>query len=224
LSTGDELVDVHTSPGPGQIVNSNAYALAVQVREAGGIPIQVGIAPDDRARLVEMMRTGLETDALVTSGGVSVGEFDFVKDAFAEAGVEMGFWRVAMKPGKPLAFGVGAAGTPVLGLPGNPVSSLVSFELFGRPALLAMQGALRVERARVEVVLDSRYDKRPGRAHFLRSKLTRVGDELHAAPHPKQGSGMLTSMLDVDALVEVARDSGTVEAGTRLPAWLLRPV
>jgi len=224
LSTGDELVDVHTNPAPGQIVNSNAYALAVQVREAGGIPIHVGIAPDDRPRLVEMMRTGLETDALVTSGGVSVGEFDFVKEAFAEAGVEMDFWRVAMKPGKPLAFGVAAEGTPVFGLPGNPVSSVVSFELFGRPALLAMQGAGCVERARVEVVLGSTYEKRPGRAHFLRARLTREGDALRADPHPKQGSGMLSSLIGVNALVEVARDSGTVEAGTRLPAWLLQPV
>jgi len=224
LSTGDELVDVHTSPGPGQIVNSNAYALAVQVREAGGIPITLGIAPDDRSRLVEMVRTGLEADALVTSGGVSVGEFDFVKEAFSEAGVEMDFWRVAVKPGKPLAFGVTAAGAPVFGLPGNPVSSLVSFELFGRPALLSMQGASRVERARVDVVLGTRYEKNPGRAHFLRAKLTRVGDQLSADPHPKQGSGMLSSMLDVDALVEVHRDAGTVEAGTRLPAWLLRPI
>jgi molybdopterin molybdotransferase len=224
LSTGDELVDVHVTPGPGQIVNSNAYALAVQVREAGGIPIHVGIAPDNRERLVEMMRSGLEADALFTSGGVSVGEFDYVKEAFAEAGVEMDFWRVAMKPGKPLAFGVSSSGTPVFGLPGNPVSSVVSFELFGRSALLAMQGARRVERPRVEVILGSRYEKNPGRAHFVRARLTRDGDALRAEPHPKQGSGMLSSMLEVDALVEVARDSGTVEPGTRLPAWLLRPV
>lgn len=224
LSTGDELVSVDLVPGPGQIVSSNAHALAAQVREAGGLPVHAGIAPDEPRALVRMIRAGLDADVLLTSGGVSVGDFDFVKAAFAEAGVTMDFWKVAMKPGKPLAFGVTEQGTPVFGLPGNPVSSMMVFELLVRPALLTMQGAAVVDRPRVDVVLDAAYGKRPGRAHYPRAALRRDGDVLHAHLHARQGSGMLRSMVGVDALVEIDRDLGDVAAGTRLPALLLRAV
>src|SRR5690606_37547957 len=132
------------------------------VREAGGVPVNAGIAPDDPAALVDRLRAALAADILLTSGGVSVGDFDFVKHAFTEVGVTMDFWKVAMKPGKPLAFGLSPAGTPVFGLPGNPVSSMLGFELFVRPALLAMQGARDLERPRAEVVVTSAYEKSPG--------------------------------------------------------------
>ena len=224
VSTGDELVSVDMVPGPGQIVSSNAHALAAQVREAGGLPVHAGIAPDDPATLVRMIRAGLDADVLLTSGGVSVGDFDHVKAAFAEAGVTMDFWKVAMKPGKPLAFGMTDRGTPVFGLPGNPVSSMMVFELLVRPALLTMQGAAEVDRPRVEIVLAGAYRKRPGRAHYPRAAVRRDGDVLHAHLHAKQGSGMLSSMVGVDALVEIDRDLGDVAAGSRLPALLLRAV
>lgn len=224
LSTGDELVSVGLEPRPGQIINSNAHALAAQVREAGGVPVHAGIGPDEPRRLTAMIRTGLDADVLVTSGGVSVGDFDHVRDAYAQAGVSVDFWKVAMKPGKPLAFGVAPGGTPVFGLPGNPVSSMMVFELFVRPALLAMQGASALDRPRVEVVLAAPYRKQPGRTHYPRARLRRDGDTLVAELHGKQGSGMLSSMLAVDALVEIDRDLGDVDAGTRLPALLVRAV
>jgi molybdopterin molybdotransferase len=224
LSTGDELVPVTVEPGPGQIVNSSAYALAVQVREAGGEPVDLGIAVDDREATVAKLREGLTADVLVTAGGVSVGDYDFVKEAFAEVGVDVDFWRVAMKPGKPLVFGHSQVGNPVFGLPGNPVSSMVGFELFVRPVIRAMQGARVVERPRVDVVLQVGYDKRPGRAHYVRATVRRNGDVLEATPHCKQGSGTLSSMVGVDALVIVDRESGDVAAGSRHPALLLRQV
>ena len=147
LSTGDELIDVTEDPPPGRIINSNAYALAAAVRDAGGIPFIAGIVGDREPEVVDALAAVLrDTDVLLTSGGVSVGKYDFVKPALAANGVETDFWKVAVKPGKPLVFGVAPGGALVFGLPGNPVSSLVSFELFVRPALLAMGGGSR-ERA-----------------------------------------------------------------------------
>jgi molybdopterin molybdotransferase len=222
LSTGDELVSVDVPPRPGQIVNSNMYALAAQVRDAGAVPVNAGIALDRPDDLLPRIREALAADVLITSGGVSVGDFDFVKDALAAAGVSVGFWKVAMKPGKPLAFGATAAGGLVFGLPGNPVSSMVGFELFVRPALLAMQGARELHRPRVPVTITSGYGKQPGRAHFLRATLRRQGDVLLADLHPRQGSAMLSSMVGTHALVMVPAESGDVAAGTRLEALLLR--
>ncbi len=147
LATGDELVSVTTTPGLGQVVDSSAYALAAQIREAGGLPEYLGIARDDRAEVTALVARALACDALVTTGGVSAGDRDFVRGALTDAGVALEFWKVAMKPGKPLAFGLGDGGrVPVFALPGNPVSSMVAFELFARPALRAMLGA--TDRAR----------------------------------------------------------------------------
>jgi molybdopterin molybdotransferase len=225
LSTGDELVDVGVEPGPGQIVNSNAYALAAQIREAGGEPLHRGVAPDRREAIVTAVREALEAaDALVTCGGVSVGDYDFVKEAMDEVGVALDFWKVAMKPGKPLAFGVTGDGKPVFGLPGNPVSAMVVFELFARPSLLAMQGARHPERPVTPVVLERGYRKEPGRAHYVRAVLRRDGDRLLATPHPKQGSGMLSSMVGIDALVEIAAEAGDLAPGTTAPALLLAAI
>jgi molybdopterin molybdotransferase len=224
FSTGDELVDVSVEPAPGQIVNSNAYALAAQVREAGGVVVSSVIAPDDRDTLVSMLRESLEgADLLCSSGGVSVGDFDFVKEAFETVGVSMEFWKVAMKPGKPLAYGRTAAGTPVFGLPGNPVSSMVSFELFARPALRSMQGASVVARPTTAVTIQHDYAKKPGRAHFVRATVTRTPEGLVATTKAKQGSGMLTSMVGVDVLIEVPVDRGDISAGETLSAIVLRP-
>ena len=139
VSTGDELTPLGEPLEPGKIRDSNRYGLYAQVEEAGGIPIDMGIAPDDAAETERIFRAALaKADALITSGGVSVGEHDVVKTVLAKLG-EINFWRVAMKPGKPQAYGI-ADGKPIFGLPGNPVSSLVVFELFVRPALLKMAG------------------------------------------------------------------------------------
>jgi molybdopterin molybdotransferase len=220
LATGDELVSVDTAPGPGQVVDSSAYALAAQIRDAGAEPVYLGVARDDRAALVATLRQALGHDALVTTGGVSAGDKDHVRDALAEAGVVPDFWKVAMKPGKPLAFGTAGA-VPVFGLPGNPVSSMVAFELFVRPALLALAGAAVVTRPRAPVVLPGGYRKPPGRAHYLRARLHRDGERLIADLHARQGSGMLSSMIGAAALVEIDRDLGDIPPGGTAPALLL---
>jgi molybdopterin molybdotransferase len=220
LATGDELVAVDQELGPGQVVDSSAYALAAQIRDAGAEPVYLGVARDDRAALVATLRAALGHDALVTTGGVSAGDKDHVRDALAEAGVVPDFWKVAMKPGKPLAFGTAGA-VPVFGLPGNPVSSMVAFELFVRPALLALAGAAVVTRPRAPVVLPDGYRKPPGRAHYLRARLHRDGERLIADLHARQGSGMLSSMVGAAALVEIDAALGDIPAGGTAPALLL---
>ena len=221
LSTGEELIEVTAAPPPDKIINSNAYALAVQVAEAGAVPDRRPIASDDLDETTGAIAAALaDNDVLVTSGGVSVGDYDVVKQALSAAGVDIDFWKVAMKPGKPLAFGR-AGDKLVFGLPGNPVSSMVSFELFVRPALLALQGASDLGRPRARVVLSAPYRKSPGRAHFIRATLRR-GEKLEAIPLSKQGSGMLTSMIGADALVIAPAESGEIAAGTELEALVLR--
>lgn len=224
ISTGDELVDVGVEPGPGQIVNSNAYALAAQIHEFGGVPVDLGIAADDLDASIAVLKRSLDADMVVTCGGVSVGDFDFVKQAFEAVDIDVDFWKVAIKPGKPLVFGLTPSGAPVLGLPGNPVSAMVTFEVFGRPLVRALMGADNRERPRVPVELGRGVRKKPGRAHYLRARLRRDGGRLIAEPHSKQGSGMLSSMLDVDALVIIPADAGDQPEGTSVEAVLLRPV
>lgn len=223
LATGDELVDATVVPGPGQVVDSSRYALMHAVRELGGEPTYLGIVPDDRAASAAAIAAALSYDVVLTTGGVSVGDRDFVKAALDDAGVALEMWKVAMKPGKPLAFGRRGQ-TLVFGLPGNPVSSMVSFELFVRPALLALLGAASSARARARVVLAGGYRKPAGRAHYLRARVERRGAELWATPHPKQGSAMLTSMVGINALVEIAAEATSVADGGEATALLLEPV
>jgi len=227
IATGDELVDVSTPPGPGQLVDSSAHALVALIAEAGGIAHRIGIARDDLGELAGLISAALDHDVVITTGGVSVGDRDHVRAALAAAGVEFELYKVAMKPGKPFAFGVrpGAAGTtPVFGLPGNPVSTVVAFELFLRPALLAMQGATKLERPRAPVQLAGGYRKQAGRTHYLRATVVRDGDRLIAHPHPRQGSAMLSSLVGCNALVELAADATEIPPGSSVPALLLEAV
>jgi molybdopterin molybdotransferase len=225
LSTGDELVDVTAEPPPSKIINSNAYALAAQIASCGGEPQRLAAVEDDRERVTRAVVAALaDADVLITSGGVSVGDYDFVKEAFGAADIDIEFWKVAVRPGKPLAFGIAPGGQPVFGLPGNPVSSMVSFELFVRPALLAMQGASAVDRPRATVTLSGGYRKSAGRAHYLRAAVRRDGAALIATPMARQGSGMLTSMVGVDALVAIPAETTEVDDGALLEALLLRAV
>lgn len=233
LATGDELVDVAVEPKPGQLVDSSRYALCEAVRALGGEATYLGIVPDDQAASERAIAAAMGYDVVLTTGGVSVGDRDFVKAAFEGAGVTLEMWKVAMKPGKPLAFGLGPEReggergerrTLVFGLPGNPVSSTVSFELFVRPALLALQGAAKTARARVPVVLATAYRKQAGRAHYLRAVVERDGARLIATPHPKQGSAMLTSLVGINALVEIAAEATQVPEGGEVTALLLDAV
>ncbi len=225
LATGDELVDAAVTPGAGQVVDSSRYALCHAVRMLGGEPTYLGIVPDDREASERAITAALGYDVVLTTGGVSVGDRDFVKAAFEGAGVVLELWKVAMKPGKPLAFGR-RGDTLVFGLPGNPVSSTVSFELFVRPALLALQGvaAASIARARAPVTLRDGYRKPAGRAHYLRARVERIGAQLFATPHPKQGSAMLTSLVGINALVEISAEATSVAAGGETMALLLEPV
>ena len=223
IATGDELVDASQPLGPGQSVDSSAHALAAQVAAAGGTSTYIGIAKDDPMTVAAMIASAFDHDVVITTGGVSVGDRDHVRAALAAAGVELELWKVAMKPGKPFSFGVNGA-VPVFGLPGNPVSTFVAFELFVRPALLALQGAAVTARPRAPVTVVRGYRKQAGRTHFIRAKIVRNGEHLVAHPHPKQGSAILTSLVGCNALLELAAGTTEFLPNAIVPAILLEAV
>src|SRR5689334_3427014 len=226
IATGDELVDIATAPGPGQLVDSSMHGLARLVHEAGGTADYLGIARDNLASLADRLAASAGYDAVITTGGVSVGDRDYVRPALAAAGIELELYKVAMKPGKPFAFGMraGPSPAPVFGLPGNPVSTVVAFELFLRPALLAMQRAAVVERPVATVRVAGGYTKPAGRAHYLRARAERRGEQLIATPHPKQGSAIMSSLVGSNALVVIAAELTAVAAGALAPAILMEAV
>jgi molybdopterin molybdotransferase len=220
LSTGDELVDLDAVPGPGQIPNSNSYALAGLVQEAGAIPIVLGIARDAPLEIEQRVRWGKTADVLVSSAGVSVGDRDFVREVLTGLGAELDFWKVSMRPGKPLTFGR-LDGRPFFGLPGNPVSSMVTFELFVRPALRRMGGHAVLHRRRVRVRALRAIDNPGPRRAYVRVRLVPDGDRLGAAPTGEQGSAILRSMLLADGLAVVGPDA-RVAPGQELEVILIR--
>jgi molybdopterin molybdotransferase len=222
LSTGDELVDLATPPGPGQIPNSNTYTLAAQVREAGGIPVNLGIARDSREDLEAHFRAGLGADMLVSTAGVSVGDRDFVREVMEKLGAELDFWKVNMRPGKPLTIGR-IAGRPFFGLPGNPVSSMVTFELFVRPALRALAGLGGTGRLRAAARLAEAQEKPRELEVYLRARLRVTRGELVAVPLRSQSSGDLTSAAGVDALAVLPAGRSRLARGARVEAIVLRP-
>ena len=210
VSTGDELTPLGKSLEPGKIRDSNRYGLYAQVEEAGGIPIDMGIAPDDEAETERIFRAALaKADALITSGGVSVGEHDVVKSVLARLG-KINFWRVAMKPGKPQAYGI-SDGKPIFGLPGNPVSSLVVFELFVRPALLKMAGHTELLRPTFKATLAEPVTNRDGRVNYMRAILKASNGHYTAETTGPQGSGILHSLVLANGLI-------TIPAGVTLGA------
>jgi molybdopterin molybdotransferase len=222
LSSGDELVDVDQFEqvvAGHRIVSSNGYTVEAAVQAAGGVAIPLGIVEDDpdaiRARIQHV-----ECDLLLTTGGVSVGAFDHTRDVLQQLGARMSFWRVRIRPGAPIGFGT-LGSRPWLGLPGNPVSALVTFELFARPALLRMQGLASVFRRPVAVVLDEAVTINAPLTHLLRAVVTPGTDGLHARLTGPQGSGLLSSMVRANALLVVGADRSSVLAGERLPALLL---
>jgi molybdopterin molybdotransferase len=220
LCTGDELVDVDEELVDPKIVSSNSYTLAAQVRDCGAIPIQLGIARDRKEDIEAKLRQGLRADVLISSAGVSVGDYDFVKEVLLDLGVEMVFWKVAMKPGKPLAFGA-LAGKPVFGLPGNPVSSMVSFEQFVRPSLLKIMGHRRLTRPVIEAILKEDIRKEPGRRHFIRASVSFERDHYFVTTTGDQGSGILRSMVKANGLVIIPEGTEWVKAGEKVRVQLL---
>ena len=221
LSTGDEVVDASEPLAPGKIRDANGYSVAAAVVKYGGVPIRLGIARDRVEELTAKIREGLaqRADLFVTSGGVSVGDFDVVKQVLAAEG-EIAFWRVRMKPGKPLAFGT-IQGVPLLGLPGNPVSALMSFELFGRPALLKMQGKTRFAKPTIEATLVDEIRRKDDRRHYVRVRLEERGGETFAHLTGNQGSGILLSMVRADGIAILPEELKRVEAGTRVRVMML---
>ena len=221
LATGDELVSLDAFDqvlGGTRIVSSNSYSLEAAVRSAGGEPVPLGIAPDDPRSLAQCLLAAEGCDMILTSGGVSVGDFDYTRRVVTELGGTLSLWRVRMRPGAPLGFGR-LFGAPWLGLPGNPVSALVTFELFGRPVLRALAGSARPHRRTVPVVLDEPVLLRAPLTHYLRCTL-HDGDDgtLRARLTGSQSSGMLTSMSSADALLIVPPEPASVPAGTLLRA------
>ncbi|TMA79296.1 MAG: molybdopterin molybdotransferase MoeA, partial [Deltaproteobacteria bacterium] len=220
LATGSELVEVDESPGAGQVVNSNAYTLAAAVREAGGEPIVLPIVRDQPHVIREALATALRADVLLTSGGVSVGDLDFVKEELAAVGVERLFWKVAQKPGKPLVFGRHAHGL-VFGLPGNAVSALVCFYVYVRPALRRLQGHRRLHLPVVEATLAAAVKKAVGLNVFLRVRLDEGADGPVSTALSSQSSGVLTSLGGGAALLVVPAERSELAAGVRYPVIVL---
>ena len=214
LGTGDEVVDPGEEPGPAQIRNANSFTVAAQVERYGGIPLMLGVARDKEELVRQGMRDALTkgADLIITSGGVSVGDFDLVKQVLAAEG-EMHFWSLNMKPGRPLAFGV-IAGVPLIGLPGNPVSAMISTEMFGRPTLLKMQGFSDWSRPVIRVRLVDPITRKDGRRHYLRVQLEESDDGWECSLTGDQGSGILQSLVLANGLAVIPEDVDHLPAGT----------
>jgi len=221
LSTGDELIELGERPAGGNIINSNALSLAAAIREIGAEPVILGIARDNRESHRERMGEGLKADVLITSAGVSAGDRDLVRDCLAELGIRQLFWKVDIKPGGPIAFGV-KEGIPVFSLPGNPVSTLVTFEEFVRPALLRMMGHRRVIKPYVPATLRSEVRKKPGKVHFLRVRIE-VENGIHwATSAGDQNTGILKTLLRANGIAVIPKEKTVIAAGEEVSVHLLR--
>ncbi len=221
ISTGDELVPVEEKLRPGKIRDSNSYTLWGMVRETGAVPRRLGIVGDDAEALKSAILDHLEeVDAYITSGGVSVGDYDMVKEVLAHLG-EIDFWKVSMRPGKPQAFGF-IGGKPLFGLPGNPVSVMVSFEQFVRPALLKMMGSRELYRPEVEAEIETPMGRSTGRVEFIRVILREEEGRFKARVTGPQGSGILRSMALGHGLAVLGEEVGRLEPGERVKVQLLK--
>jgi len=222
LSTGDELVAAGAPCGPGQVHDSNGLAIAAAVLMAGGEPVALGIARDDRAALRNLLERGLAADALVTSAGVSMGDRDLVKEILAELSVRQIFWKVDIKPGRPTAFAVRGT-TPVFSLPGNPVATLLTFEQFVRPALRKMMGHRQPIRPLRPAFLQEAHAMSPGRVSLVRVRLSRRDDgALLASLSGNQATGILKSILRADGIACIPAGQGRLEAGHPVGVQVIR--
>ena len=216
LATGNEVLEINQPLLPGKIYNSNSYSLAAQVLRYGGIPKLLGIAPDDVEQLSTSVRRGLDCDMLITSGGVSLGDYDVVKQVLAAEG-DVSFWTVRMKPGKPLAFGMfkrdDGKKIPHLGLPGNPVSSMITFEVFARPAILRMMGRSNLAGPNITAMMEDPVKNNDGRRIFARVVVSRRDGKYFARLTGPQGSGILTSMTKANGLAVIPESTKEVKPG-----------
>jgi len=223
LSTGDEVVMVEETPGPFQIRNSNSVSLAAQVRLAGGEPIALGNAPDRVEDLGEKIERGLKEDALVLSGGVSMGKYDLVEKVLKAMGAEFYFDAVAIRPGKPAVFGV-CQGRPVFGLPGNPVSTMVTFELFVTPAIDLLSGAEARALPLMEAQLGEALNEKPGLTHFLPARVEWRGPPPEVKALKWQGSGDIAALANANCFLVVPADRNKIAAGERVSVLLRKDV
>jgi molybdopterin molybdotransferase len=230
LATGNELVDIDESPSPWKIINSNSYSIASQALDCGALVMQMGIAKDKREDLIAKFQAAMRADVIISSGGVSVGDYDLVKDIMQEVGSRMQFWQVAMRPGKPLAYGK-IGNVPIFGLPGNPVSSMISFEQFIRPAILKMIGHQKIFRKTVRAILQDDIEKRMDFTHFIRALVKAGGDGYTVSTTGEQGSGILKSMVRANGLIVLPENVEKVKSGAEVKVqlldnsldWTLRP-
>jgi molybdopterin molybdotransferase len=217
LVTGGEIVEPGRPLRDGQIYDANSYALCAFVQQAGCEPVELGIADDTREDLHEKIDYGLsECDAVITVGGVSVGEYDLVKDVLTELGCEQKFWKIAMRPGKPFVFGTREAKL-VFGLPGNPVSAAVTFLILVRPALQKMRGLAEIDLPTVAAETAEDFVNSGDRPHYMRASLQRHGEKWLVKPMPNQGSHAISSFANADGLVEVA-EATTIPSGQSVRA------
>lgn len=222
LTTGDELRDAGESLAPGQITNTNRYSLRAAIEEAGAVVTDPGVARDERAALTAHLAQAKASDLVVTTGGVSMGAYDLVRSLLEEANA-IDFWQVALRPGKPLAFG-SVAGVPLIGLPGNPVSALVGFELFVRPAIFRLQGHTDLERPRERAITDEPLVSPPHLEQYFRGIARRTSSGVHVRLTGDQGSHVLRSMAEANCLVIVPTGAGTVPAGGEVDIIALGPL
>jgi len=220
LATGDEIIDPGEPDTRGKIINSNAYTLAGQIAEVGGSPLLLGVAPDERTIMSQRIASGLRADVLITSGGVSVGSFDYVRECLDAFGFQARFWTVAMRPGSPATFGM-VGHVPVFSLPGNPVASMVTFELFVRPALRKMMGRPDLFRRRLEAVLQDAVEKRRGVRTLLRGVLRQDDGQATVTTTGPQGSGILRSMSLANCLIDLPEDTEHLQPGVTVQVMLL---
>ncbi|HEX4846351.1 MAG TPA: gephyrin-like molybdotransferase Glp [Geothrix sp.] len=221
LTTGDELVDASAKPGPGQIRDANIHAICAQVAACGAIPVPFARVPDDRAALAAVLREAMQADAILTTGGISVGDYDFMKAMLEELGAERIFWKVAQKPGGPLGFWM-LGPTPVFGIPGNPVAAMLMVEEYVRPALRRMMGFAKLHRPLAEAGLEGGWTGKAGdpRTTFLRVVARREGECFQARLTGPQGSAILSSMLSANALAVIPAGTDRVEPGGKVQLHL----
>jgi molybdopterin molybdotransferase len=221
LSTGDELVEIGNPLGRGQVYCSNAYSISAQILECGATPVPIGIAPDDEQQLIAKLRTAMSADVIVTSGGVSKGRHDLVRQALNGIGMELVFWNVGMKPGKPMLFGM-VGKKPIFGLPGNPGATMICFEQFVRPALLNMMGHTSIFRPQVDAVLTGQSIVRSDRIAFAGCRLGNSGGNFTARPIPKLRVGVTRSVDPTDAFIMIRPGTTTINPGEIVPVQVLR--
>lgn len=220
ISTGDEIVELGNNNNTGKTVNSNAYTIYSEVIKYGGAPLYLGIVKDNIDETADKLKEAMKSDIIITSGGVSMGKYDFIPDVMKNLGVDVKIQKIMMKPGKPLVFG-NMGNKLFFGLPGNPVSVMVSFMQFVRPALLKMAGAEKLEKPVMTAILTEEIKKKPGRKYFIRGKYSIAGNEVHVKKTGEQGSGILTSMSEANCLIILSEEAGNIKPGTPVKIQLI---